>query len=1759
MDAPPLDVSPVAKFLLGLADRRATGAVAIGGRTLLLAAGEICDVSQAEGDLDLGDFLLASARLSADQLAEVRAASSTGAASLDQALVARGYLTSADLTARKRALWLERFVRGLRQASQEREPLPTLDLATPRGGAASGVRLLPFALDALARLAADADATTVGMSISHRLTWTEGPLTEEARRWAAFGDTTQRPVVSSILARLPAVAPQIAALVRAGLARLHPPGTAGARTHSRTGTLPPPPPRLSVIPDAPPLAIEPHAPKAAAHPRSPRLRLDPGADASPIESIPQVELPRFPDATQPLQDPLREIELRIAALEEANAPGPERARAFVELARLWRSRLGSLEEATRALREAAAADPANTQVLQEAALHCSYLGQAELAVAYAKAAIAESGISIERAAAYRLLSEIYRATDDVAGCVDALSEAAAEDPSDPEPHELLAHLLAERDNLPMAVAHARLAALGWAEHDKAHAALLYGLAYAWNPSDPQLAEEYAALLRTLGHAEAAVTILAETARNQQDPSARRQVRLRAAQCAEAARRRDLATELLIELFDEDPHFNLIHAPLDEELNQPESAADHLAFLETITLNCPSDQQSKWLARAGEVALGVAGEQETAACLLARALDQNPALTQATESLRRAGATPAQVSQLARGDEARLAETQARLRDAPTEQDEARLHAALAALYARLDNPRAVASHALRALAIDPGHAMSLARLWRAAASLRDPALLRESLTLRARRLGHGRAQGRALAVLARQLENMEEYGAALASAESALASDPSAADAAVIVLRHAHRLEPDRALTLLKQARTLLGDLPALLSATAEAARAAGDFAAQLAILQDHCHLMPRLPEPRLAALSYRIEEGATADILEEADALLRDAGGPTIVGRVRDAVERLAELGAHEAAAQLAQRVMDELGHSDPSYADHALQLAQATGQAALISSAMERALSAREGSARLARLLSLAEHHAQQGDRVAQVRALLRALAVDVTCAEALTGLSQLFTEAGDANRLLTVLALLLETQNDPEARRKQLLHVASAAAAVAHDLPRAAGYLKTLMAESTEARPWLLRALGALFALGGATWAMQEASAIADALPAETGGAIYLWIANHAEVVEHDAALALELAARGARRFPSTGELLLIVERLTLAAKNSPVALSVYDDLIASSIGPHGQRALHYRAGRWLERAGSPVAALDHYAEAFRLAMGAGVAYKAIARVARATGRLEVLVDAQQGLAETLRDQAGQIALLKEAARICVHELGAAARGFRILMKADELSALGELDADLIAAAHELCTKDPAAADQALSELAASWERRAENAWDAEAKARELQHAASFHLMQRKDPAAALQTLSSLLTPEGSAGLPEDVRDAILSTQAAALNTAPPRDEPAAPARVRHTAPPVHITPLRPPTPAPADDEQALRVRADHGDTEALVSLVDTLAADATRDAEAHHLLGRLVRAEPYRVESLRKLKEHGARAEAVVCGEILSLFDTSVEAEEHEGFHTGLFQGDELYTLVETGRSTAAARLLGLLWENARAIPRFRRTLESYDLGPRQRASLSMDTPAARTFARAARLLGRVDTPLYLKPKATPALTVVPTHPPAVVARADLKDLPALTYRMAQCVVWAQPDNAILCVLPESEGRELVAAMLGAFGPPGSAETLDRAGKELASSLWHTVPVRVQAEMREFLEQHLAELDYDALRNQSTLAAHRAGLFVIGNVRLVLEALATLEPSLRNLDIHTELGFQNACHDSEVWSEIIRTALSEPYLSLVAQML
>ena len=372
MDSPSALVpGPIARTLLELAERRASGEIAIGGRKLVLHEGQVIGVLPAPGDEPLDTFLVKAGRLDDAGARHARSKSEMAGTPLLHEL--ESVLTPAQLTQGLRALWLDRLVFGLQVDVDAGQGLNDFEPAAALSARAGEHRtpLLELLLDALARRAGERDAGLVGSQANKLLIWHDSAHREAAEAWAEL-PALDPPRVARLLATSPAAASRIAALLRAGLVYLS----------ARVDSPPPPPPRPSTI-APPPAATNAALPGGSLVAPPTGVRARPAVATRPSEFA--QKLPSLPPVLMRLDDPLDPLEKRIANLETSSAPARERATAWLEFGRAWQRHHRSLEEACRAFRESAAADPTFYDALDAAASLCTAMGRVELGNAYARA------------------------------------------------------------------------------------------------------------------------------------------------------------------------------------------------------------------------------------------------------------------------------------------------------------------------------------------------------------------------------------------------------------------------------------------------------------------------------------------------------------------------------------------------------------------------------------------------------------------------------------------------------------------------------------------------------------------------------------------------------------------------------------------------------------------------------------------------------------------------------------------------------------------------------------------------------------------------------------------------------------------------------------------------------------------------------------------------------------------------------------------------------------------------------------------------------------------------------------------------------------------------------------------------------------------------------------------------------------------------------------------------------------------------------
>lgn len=180
------------------------------------------------------------------------------------------------------------------------------------------------------------------------------------------------------------------------------------------------------------------------------------------------------------------------------------------------------------------------------------------------------------------------------------------------------------------------------------------------------------------------------------------------------------------------------------------------------------------------------------------------------------------------------------------------------------------------------------------------------------------------------------------------------------------------------------------------------------------------------------------------------------------------------------------------------------------------------------------------------------------------------------------------------------------------------------------------------------------------------------------------------AFSLAQEALQKAPLQTDLLAVVDA---SAKPEQVQelQALYRHLSEQSLGNYGQRAVHYRAARQLEKRGLPELALEHACAAFEAVPAEGVAFVLMARLADSTAGHAALVSALQSAADSSATDAERGRWLSKAAALADTEsLGRRQRADILLRAAQMMPERETVEALLDALAHFLAD-EPSARDE------------------------------------------------------------------------------------------------------------------------------------------------------------------------------------------------------------------------------------------------------------------------------------------------------------------------------------------------------------------------------------------------------------------------------------------------------------------------------------
>ncbi len=1523
--------SPLARLLLELETRAASGGIEAGGRRLVLLKGSLFDVRPAPEDDSLGEFLVAAGRLSVEELNEAKLLASERRVPLEAALRLKDLVPVDALLETRRALWIDRFVRGL--AEEERAgKQPGLLSPEPHAMQGPTIPLLPFVLDGLTRRASLHDAEKIGRQADAWFEWLDTPQRERAEAWADFGNLEGPVQTAGLFARHPAAPSRIAALTRAGLARLS----------EKRLSIPPAAPRIpSIAPPAP--APEPVARGSIEPPQlSPLPALapgEPGALRSPLGIDP---LPTwFPAAVGTLDDPLDAIERRIAKLEQVGAPAEERASAWLALGQAWREHFDSTDECARASREAAAAATDDPLALEAAARNCSVIGRPELAYAYAASWAELLQDPTQKARALVQASGYGIRAGKESSALRALKHASELDTADGSIAERYARMLLVRGDVDAALQAAREAGARYREGAPRSARVILAWASTLAPNDPEVASDYASVLASEGHVEAAVAVLAQAARRARSPEIAGKLFRNAAVRSELSARPDLAADLLLEAIDTLGSGDAaINRALLNDLTTNGDVVEVAVMAAELSQTAQGATRAEYLVRAADARLELPGEPTLAVELYTQALCADPSNPRARAALRQIAESDA--------DPRRMSEALERaLRDAPSEQTAAALlDALLAELALRADAPflerwaiseaerlrlsrtgertealdarearyeaetrrlesdlraaeaerRSQAALALadhlrddparrttaqklyeKVLETEPHNMLvrarleSLARLtgdttslcilasqrvqhassdfariaamlsWvhaeyaaqnlrgaleaclalltlapkhregallqlRFARMLKDAPLICDALSRRVAASLDPRERAIMLCALARACLDAGDLAAAIEHAETALASDPRCAAAALLIVQNHHELPPQRLLPLLRSARTVLGDTPELLSLLAQAQFGVNDARGQRETLEAHLALAPFDALPALALLTLHAS-GNDADAISRAlhETLRAERFGEGTALLAGGALDRLWLLGRRREAMTSVLFAVEELGEIADPLLDWASAYLEELNDPRLTRAILERMVVRATGEARGAALRRLATFHQTQSFRSGEARAYLRLLALEPADGAALDRLAYIYAETRELERLMAVLTLRLELSQSQSERRERLLSLACAALDLADDPAGAEDLVRAALAshpdlgeESDPSTEIVRRGVGLLLGSRSPQLAFDLLLSMSETAPPLRACELIEEAVFVAEEHLSNRDLALRAATLGLESHPEYTSFLLHFERLALELGDVATGREVYRHMAAAAIGMHGRRALLYRAGRWLERAGAHSDALEAVEQAFVLAPSEGAMLTALERLSRLSGQPEALVRALDLLAENAQFSREKSRILLRAGRVCEEDMQSPETALLCYERA--LRALPDQESEGLAFAC-LTKIGVASQESATQRLRALFSDQAQEAWATKPRVQALLSLARLELGYGRGPGEAeahLQHVRSAIDEDED--LPEADRAELLALHASltAALTAPRLHEVAEGAR---RGPPEELRDARPDGPAAA----------------------------------------------------------------------------------------------------------------------------------------------------------------------------------------------------------------------------------------------------------------------------------------------------------------------------------------------------------------------
>jgi len=252
---------------------------------------------------------------------------------------------------------------------------------------------------------------------------------------------------------------------------------------------------------------------------------------------------------------------------------------------------------------------------------------------------------------------------------------------------------------------------------------------------------------------------------------------------------------------------------------------------------------------------------------------------------------------------------------------------------------------------------------------------------------------------------------------------------------------------------------------------------------------------------------------------------------------------------------------------------------------------------------------------------------------------------------------------------------------------------------------------------------------------------------------------------------------------------------------------------------------------------------------------------------------------------------------------------------------------------------------------------------------------------------------------------------------------------------------------------------------------------------------------------------------------------------------------------LHAMLGRGVHTDATEILAWVWENAPHV--FAREPAAFGVTGLERVVVGAPTPVGRAYAMAGRALGLARVPVFQKRTAGPVtMAVALLQSPAVMIAGEAReDDPELAYRLGLMLAATLPNNVMLFGMTSVAVRQLMVALMAAFGPPEATRGRESESAILAGELWRALPGRVQRRMQQILRD--SPFVYEELWARALQSSRRAGLFVVADLRIALQDVMADPGNQERIDASAPEALQTLCRVSTSAADLVRFATSVEY--------